>query len=106
MGAGKYNKRITIQSKTTTYNSYNEPIETWADKTTIWSAITTTGGSEFYAAQKLNVETSAVFTIRFINGITALDRIKYGSKIYEILGSPNNLNGKNKELQISAKEVV
>jgi len=105
MNAGEYNRRITIQSKTVTYDSYNEPIETWTDGPTVWASIATTGGGEFYAAQKLNASVQALFKIRYGTPVTVLDRIKYGSRIFEIL-SVNDANEAHRELHISGKEVV
>ena len=100
-----YNRRITIQSKTVTYDSYNEPIEAWTDGPTVWASIVTTGGGEFYAAQKLNASTQALFKIRYGTTVTTLDRIKYGNRIFEIL-SVNDANEAHRELHISGKEVI
>lgn len=105
MEAGRLNRRITIQKKTVTYNSYNEPIEAWADSHTIWSEVITTGGGEFYAAQKVNANTQVVFTVRYTKSINVMNRVKYDDRIFEIL-SVNDVNAGRKELQISAKEVV
>lgn len=105
MRAGELNQLITIQNKTISYNSYNEPIEGWTDGATLWAAVVTTGGGEFYAAQKLNAETSCLFKIRFTSNITSRQRIKYGNRTFAILNI-NNVDGANKELQIAGKEVV
>jgi len=105
MGAGKRNRRIIIQKKTVTYDSYNQPIETWADTYTIWAEVMTTGGGEFYAAQKVNSQTQVVFNARYTKSIGVLDRIKYDGKIFEIL-SADDKDGGRVETQISAKEVV
>ena len=105
MNAGEYNRRITIQSKTVTYDSYNEPIEAWTDGPTVWASIVTTGGGEFYAAQKLNASTQALFKIRYGTTVTVLDRIKYGNRTFEIL-SVNDANEAHRELHISGKEVI
>lgn len=105
MNIGSMDKRITIQTKTVTYNSYNEPIESWADTSTVWAGIINSGGGEFYAAQKLNADTQSVFHIRHYAGLTTLNRIKYGSRIFEIL-HVNNVDEGNREMLVSAKEVV
>lgn len=105
MEAGKLNRRITFQRKDVEYNSYNEPIESWSDLKTVWAEVITTGGREFYAAQKLNAETSAVFRIRYIRGLDVKDRISYESRVFEIL-SINDKDGLRRELLVSAKEVV
>lgn len=106
MRAGALNRRITIQTKTTTYGTYNEPIETWADDFTEWVGMETTGGGEFYAAQKMYAQTTVVFTMRYRTDITTLNRIKYGTRYFEILGPPNNVNESNRTILIAAKEVT
>lgn len=105
MEAGKLNRRITIQRKTVTPDSYNQPIETWKDEFSLWAQVISSGGREYYAAQKLNASTEIVFSVRYTTGIASTDRIKYGSRVFEIL-SVNDVNGMREELQISAKEVV
>jgi SPP1 family predicted phage head-tail adaptor len=104
ISAGELNKQIIIQAKTITRNTYNEPIAVWEDLATPWANIITTGGKEYYAAQKLNAETSAVFKIRY-RRISTLNRIKYGNRIFEIL-SISDPEEKHFELLLSCKEVI
>jgi len=105
MQAGKLNRIITIQTKTLTYDADGYPIESWGDSISMWASVVTTGGGEFYAAQKLNASTEAVFKARYTTGITVLNRIKYGTRIFEIL-SLNEIDGMATELWISAKELT
>lgn len=105
MNPGNFRTRIMVQKKYLTYNSYNEPIETWKDSIELWSDVINTGGGEFYAAQKLNAQTTAVFRTRYVSSISTVDRIKYGNRIFEILFI-NDVSEKHVELLISAKEVV
>lgn len=106
MGAGDYNRTITFQRKTIAYDTVNKPIETWADAFTVWAGVITSGGKEFYAAQKKNEETTAIFKIRYRSDISTKMRIKYANSIYEILPPINDVNARHIELLISAKEVV
>lgn len=107
MRAGELNRRITIQHITgTTTNDYGEKISTWGDLATVWASVITTGGREFFAAQRLNEETTAVFRIRYRSDIDPTMRIKYGNRIFEILPPINDVNAKHVELLISAKEVI
>ena len=102
------NKIIDVQEPIVDYNSYNEPIETWENVTGLtglFASVITTGGREFYAAQKLNAEVTAVFKLRYIEGITNLMRVKYGSRYFQIF-FVNNVDEKNEFLLLSCKEVV
>ncbi len=98
------NKIIDIQEATITYNSYNEPIETWANVkglTNLYTTVINKGGKEFYAAQKLNSEITMVFKLRDIEGITNLMRVKYDNRYFSIT---NVIEGEF--ILIYAKEVV
>lgn len=102
------NLQIDIQQNTPTYNSYNEPIESWVGVTgltSLWASMITTGGREYYAAQKLNAETSAVFKLGYVTGITTTMRVKYGSRYFDIL-NVNNKDEKFEYLLLSCKEVT
>lgn len=104
-GAGQRRYQVTIQTKTTTANSYNEQIETWADTTTVWADIINDGGREFQQAKKINAETSAIFIMPYYSLSTANNRLKYGTRIFDILHI-NNEYGIGQEMSISAKEVI
>ena len=105
MQAGKLNRLITIQAKTISHDSFGQAIEVWADDFTTWAGIITSGGGEFYAAQKLNASTTAVFKLRFTERIKVTNRIQYGNRTFEIL-SMNEVDAMRTDLFLSCKEVV
>lgn len=104
-GAGKKTKRITIQAETGVQDTYGQSGGTWTDIATVWAEVITSGGKEFYAAQKMNAETSAVFCIWYRAGINATRRIKYGRRIFNVV-SIADPDEAHVELLISAKEVI
>lgn len=105
INAGELDKRITLQAETGAQDSYGTPGGTWADLATVWAGIITTGGREFYAAQKVNAETAAVFKIRYRSGINPTIRIQYGRRYFNIL-SIADPEERHEELLISCKEVI
>jgi SPP1 family predicted phage head-tail adaptor len=104
INAGELNKKIVLQTESGAADTYGQTGGTWADTVTVYAQIITTGGREFYAAQKTNAETAAVFKIRY-RAVTTQQRIKYGNRIFQIL-SIADPEEKHSELLISAKEVV
>ncbi len=104
--AGKLNKKITVQKKTLGTPSSGYAAETWTDHSTRYAEMITTGGREFYAAQKVNEETTALFRMRYTAAINTAMRIKLGSRIFEILPPLNDVNGRHEELLVSTKEVT
>lgn len=85
MSAGELNKRVTIQKVSISYDSYNQPIEAWADEKYAWAKVIGTGGREFYTAQKLNAETTVVFKLRYVRKMRTDRRIKYNDRVFEII---------------------
>lgn len=85
--AGAMDRLITIQSKSTSQDSYGEPIETWSDYTTVWAQRRDLRGNEFFAGQQLSAQVNTVFKIRYQSGITPYShRISYDGLVYDILG--------------------
>lgn len=105
MRAGKLDQRIAIQTDTPTADSKGQMIESWATVKTIWAEAITTGGGEFYAAQKKYAEARVVFRIREDSTITVLQRIVWDSRYWQILGI-DTVNGQRRERLLTAKEVV
>ena len=105
MEAGKLNRLITIQKKLVMHDSYGQAVETWNSDFTTWASMVTSGGSEFYAAQKLNASTTAVFKVRYTQRIQVTNRVVLGNRVFEIL-SINEIDGMRTELAISCKEVI
>jgi SPP1 family predicted phage head-tail adaptor len=104
--AGNLNQTITFRRKTVAYDSYNQPIETWADAATVRAAVQTTGGREFYAAQKLYSEMTALFKIRYTQAFNARMQVKWMGRIFEIIAPPFDPNGRREELHVVTKEVA
>lgn len=82
---GQLDRRITIQSRTTAPNEFNEPVETWATLADVWAKVDypVTGSDE--KTDGVNVTTTrVVFTVRHLSGVGFTDRIQYDSEVYDI----------------------
>jgi len=100
--AGTLNKQITLQHASITKDTYGEESKTWVDAFTVWAALAEIGSRELYQAQKIISESTAVFKARYTARINNRQRIKYGARLFEILGvTPDS---KFTELTIIAKE--
>lgn len=102
MQAGKLNKRITLQRRDATLDSFGtEDQNTWADVFTCWSRIAMQGGKEFQRAQIIVADIEQLFVTRYcseLSDVTEKDRIYYNGKYYDIR-SVNNVGERNVELQ-------
>ena len=69
----------------------------------VWADVSPTTGREYEEAQKLREETTYKVTTRFFSGITSDMKILFRNRILDIV-SILNINERNTELQIIAKE--
>ncbi len=87
LNPGTLDRRVTIQTRSTTNDAYNTPIETWTDTTTVWCGVEypKTGSGENYADNVLIASRVAVFTIRYYATLSASEnRLKYETEIFDI----------------------
>lgn len=85
IAAGRLDRRITIQARSVTQDSFGAEIATWADDTTVWAEVRPIRGSERWAAMEVTADLPMKFTIRWRNEPSTVDnRIVYGGRIYDI----------------------
>ena len=104
MRAGDLNRRITVQSIAGTKTENGYAVETWADGLSLWAEVVDKNGREFFSAQRINAEITALFKTRNIGGIDTKMRIKLGSRIFNILSV--DADSDKSQLSITAKEVL
>ena len=85
MAAGKFDKRVTIETKSTARQIDGSLIPTWSTAAKRWAMIEDQTGRELYRAQQTNAQISAIITLRSSYDTLAIDdRISYGSRVFWI----------------------
>ncbi|MGN0149325.1 MAG: phage head closure protein, partial [Clostridia bacterium] len=69
----------------------------------VWASVAPTTGREYEEAQKLRGETTYKLITRYFPNITSDMKIMFGLQVLDII-SVLNINERNTELQIIAKE--
>lgn len=82
--AGELDRRIVVQSQTTTANDFGEYTGTWGTKFTCWSKVVEKSGKEGETGSQIMATKRVEFYIRHVSNITAQDRISYDGDIYTI----------------------
>ena len=103
--ADRLNKRIKIQSKVNIDNGFGGYSETWSDLKTLWAEIRPILNTESFEADQIIERTNFIITIRYFNSLTTQHRIKYGERIFNIIGIINPLENKQ-IMEINAEEAV
>lgn len=103
MRAGKMDKSITIQAFTSTVDEYGTPVEAWTDFATRKAQLVQGSTDEFLAAYGETEAVTAVFRLRWLDGVTPDHRVQYagrGLNIREITEI-----GRKRGLELRCEEV-
>lgn len=87
--AGALNRRVTLQQRSTSQDSYGEPALTWTDLVTVWAAIEPLSGRELELAQKVASEVTHRMSLRYQSTLTdpkavATLRARYHTRVFDI----------------------
>ena len=105
MDIGKLRHRIEIQNYTTTKDGIGHPVKTWATRDTVWAWIRPMSGREIMNAQQPVGEITHKVTIRYHATIVVTDRIKFGTRYFDI-NFIGNYDERNEFMEIMCKEKV
>lgn len=106
MLSSKLRHKIDLQQKSATRDSFGSEVATWTTKATVRAAIEPLSGREYFMAYQVQSEVTHKITIRYYGGgITPGWRIKFGTRVFDIL-SVINIEEKNQTMILMAKEFV
>lgn len=107
MQSGRLRNRVTIQYPVTAQNEYNEEVITWTDLDQVWADIRPTSARErmISSADQLQAAIDHVIIIRWRSDISTKQRIKFGTRIFDIEGFADR-TGKRHELRLDCREVL
>jgi len=109
MKAGNLRHRVSIQEQTQVPDGMGGFTPSWAAITgmdSVPAAIWPLSSKEQLDAMKLESLATNRVRIRYRPGITAKNRIVFGSRIFNILGAPINLDERNRQLDFIVSEQV
>jgi len=107
-GAGRFNKRITIQEAVAgspAVNEFGEKNLVWEDVATVWGAVEPLNGREFWAQQQVQSEITVRIKVRYRSDVTAGMRVSYNDAIY-MIKSVVDPNERHEELHLMTSEGV
>ena len=105
LSSNQLRAEITLQTNTTSKATDGSETASWADTYTVRASKEHQNSRKFWAATKVNTETTDLFVIRYRDSVTAQMRVKYGTRYYDILGAPDP-DGKKREIHLLCREVI
>ncbi len=110
ISAGRLDKVLTIQKLTHTTDSGGNRTTTWADVCDVWVQFKSAQAKEFVSAQQVNADVTHVIGMRAQSaadaGLSASHRLKYGTRILNISGTPVDVGERGEETLVKAIEEV
>lgn len=104
MRAGLLRHRVQIQASTKAADAAGTLIETWATVAEVYADIRPVRAREFVEQGQVQAEATHTIQIRYWDGLTAHHRIKYGTRIFGIVGTPINVAERNRTHEFMAIE--
>ncbi len=83
---GRLNRRVEILEEQEERDSFGAVVGKWAVVLRLWANIKPGIGSEHLMNQQVEGDENCTVTIRFNRGVNKMQRLRYGAKVYEIVG--------------------
>lgn len=107
MRAGALRHKIRIQVATTAKDQYGAFVTTWTDYRTVFAKIEQLKAYDKAAIAATFPAADYTITIRYCAGVTGGMRVVGpDGVIYSILGQPNNVEGRNREMILTCQSGV
>jgi len=103
MEPGKLRHRVNLQRRTTTQSATGQPTVAWTTYAARWASVRPLQGREFMLAKQVAADVTTEIKLRYLGGVTAEDRVLFGSRIYDI-NTVINTDERNVELVLMCKE--
>lgn len=85
MDAGKFDQRVTLQSKSVTRATNGEEVVTWNTVATVWAQVQQLRGKEFFAGAQMQDEVDVRVRLRYRTGVTRDQRLLWNSAPLDIV---------------------
>lgn len=103
--SGQFRHKITFQKEIVTIDEYGIHRKELVEFATVWAAIKTVKGSEYYYAAQTGHENTYRFIVRYRSDLHPSMKIKYKDRSFDIESLLND-DEANKTITIIAKERV
>ena len=84
MRSGSLDRKITIEQKTVSRNTFGEEVETWATFSSVWAKVIPLRGQERFESKLVNAEVDTMFRIRYLSGVLPTMRVVHETRLYDI----------------------
>lgn len=105
MNPGKLRHKIDIQELASIPDGGGGKQEAWVTFLSAWASIDPLSGRELFAAMQIQSTASHKIKMRYRPGITAKHRIVFGTRIFNIIAPPMDIEERHIEIHLMCEEV-
>ena len=87
--SGNLRQRVEVQSASEAQDAYGTVAYTWSTDATRWASIEQLTAEERKSHDQLQGANTVKITLRFYEGLAITNRVKYGTRIFNILSVDN-----------------
>ena len=106
MNPGELNCRITLQKETKVPDDQGGYEVTYLPRYIVWGKVAALTAKTSDEYEQDIPEIFYRVTIRYLSDVAVTDRLQYGSRIFELLGPPIDIEEKHAYLRLECREVV
>jgi len=107
MNPNKLVHKITFQRPLSTVADFGHRVDTWTDIATVFADVRPMGSNERVAAMQMQSGGTHIVTVRYqsnLCSVTGKDRILFGSRTFNIVGLPRNIDERHRVLAMDVTE--
>jgi SPP1 family predicted phage head-tail adaptor len=106
LAAGRLDQRITIEQQVESRGgTYSDARRAWETVATVWASVQPIGGAErLRAGPELAAVADLRVWIRWRSGLTSKMRLVHGSRTYEIVAPPRDVDSAHEAIELLCRE--
>lgn len=107
MNPNKLHHKITFQRASSTVADFGHRVDGWTNIATVFADVRPMGSNERMAAMQMQSGGTHVVTVRYqsdLESLTGKDRVLFGSRTFNIVGLPRNIDERNRVLAMDVTE--
>lgn len=104
MRSARLRHTVTIERNVTVQDAYGQKVEQWQTLANVWAGVEPEKGREWFAAQQINAETTALILIRYRTDVDTTCRVLHDGTVYQIMAVIDPAS-RRRELQLMCKAV-
>lgn len=105
MRAGRLRHRVTVQSASSSTDSFGQPQPSWASVGTYWANVVPLMGKEAERARQIRADVTHTVQMRIPTAITPEMRLSYDSRTLNIV-EVVNIDERNREYRLTCVEIA